>query len=76
MTLTNEMKMKMIMRIQEEIADHDTYQMLAKEFDNPCKQVLEDIAEEEKEHAWHLHNILYRHNVEVPTELEHKLKSM
>lgn len=76
MTLSNEIKTKLIMRIQEEIADHDFYEMFANEFENPCKQVLEDIAKEEKNHAWHLHNILYKHNVEIPNDLEDKLKNM
>ena len=76
MTMTMEMKNRMIARIQEELADHETYEMMAKDYDNPCKQMLEDMAHEEKQHAHHLYDILKRHNMEVPMDLENKIKSM
>lgn len=74
--MTNEMKTKMIARIHEEIADHNEYEMMSKEYDNPCRQVLHDIACDERTHAHHLYDILKRHNVELPVDLENKIKSM
>ena len=73
--MTTEMKNKLIAQLREELEDYDTYEMMAHDYDYPCKQVLMDIAHEEKTHAHHLHDIMKRHNVEVPSELEHKLKN-
>ena len=73
--MTTEMKSTLISRLRDELSDHEMYMMLAEEYENPCRQMLMDIAHEEKIHAHHLHEILERHDIEIPSDLEDKLKN-
>ena len=70
--ISKEMRDKLIKQLHEELMDDDMYEVMSRDFDNPCKQVLKGIAHDERSHARHLYDIMKRNDVESPVDLEKK----